>query len=310
MFSSFFGKTKPINYIVLSVFLLLFYASHVFFEVDGDINKVALPLELLTFGALLLSIFIINQIVRTEKVTDFNSYAMLFYVLLLVTFSKSLTDKNAIFANFFLLLAIWRLLSIKSVRNVKHKIFDGSILVALASLFFDWTLLFLILVLLAINVYDRKNFKNWLVPFMGIATLFILTFTTLKVYDGLSFFEEHYQFSMAFLDIEAFRDIVTPKLVVYVLLMFVVMFFVFLRARKIGGGKLILLRIVFLAFLLGLAINLFRTEDTSPILITFFPAAVFLTNYLEGITRPRLQELALSLCIVVPILLFVLELNR
>lgn len=309
MFSSFFGKTKPINYIVLSVFLLLFYATHVFFVVDGNIKEVVLPLEILTFGALLLSIFIINQIVRTEKVTDFNSYAMLFYVLLLVTFSESLTDKNAIFTNFFLLLAIWRLLSIKSVRNVKHKIFDGSILVAVASLFVDWALVFLILVLLVINVYDRKNFKNWLVPIVGMVTLFILTFTMLKIYDGLSFFEEHYQFSMAFLNFEAFRAMITPKLVAYLVLMFVVMFFVFMRARRVGGGKLIVLRIVFFVFLLGLAINLFRTGDTSPILITFFPAAVFLANYLEGITKPRLQELVISLCIIAPLLLFVLELS-
>ena len=100
MISSFFGKTKPINNIVLASFLFLFYFTNVFFELgDQRINQV-IPLEMMLFAVLLVSVFITNQIVRTEKATESNSYAMLFFVLLIVTFSDELVLQNVLFASF------------------------------------------------------------------------------------------------------------------------------------------------------------------------------------------------------------------
>ncbi|RDY59839.1 DUF6427 family protein [Flagellimonas nanhaiensis] len=309
MFSSFFGKTKPINYIVLSVFLFLFYLLDLLFQVDGKIGEVDIAVELMAFVALLLSIFVINQIVRTEKVTDFNSYAMLFFVLLIVAFSDVLMDKKAIFANLFLLIAVWRLLAIKSIRNVKHKVFDGAFLITVASLFYDWALIFMILVFVVINVYDRKTFKNWLVPFLAMITVFILSFTVLKLLNALSFYKEHYRFTFDFLNDGFFTRPDIIKFLIYASLIFVVVFFVFLRTRKIGGGKLIVLRLVFLAFIFATTITLFKSGNASPVLLTFFPASVFLANYLEGIKRAKLQELVTGLCLGISLLLFLLELN-
>lgn len=309
MISSFFGKTKPINYIVLAIFLFLFYFSNVFLGLrEQKINDV-IPFELLTFVVLLLGIFIINQMVRTEKITDFNSYTILFFVLLVTAFSENLQLKNAIFTNFFLLLALWRLLSIKSIRNVKHKIFDASLLIAVASLFYDWALVFLLLVFVVINLYDRKTFKNWLVPLVGVATIFILTFTILKLNDSLDFFQEHYQFSLGIFRTDSFFEVLNVKALVYILFVLVVAFVVFLRLRNVGGGKLLQLRVIFLAFVLGVVITLLTPADESPVLITFFPASVFMANYFEAMKKPKRREIVLILFTVVSLLLFVLQIN-
>ncbi|RIV44600.1 DUF6427 family protein [Flagellimonas pelagia] len=310
MISSFFGKTKPIVHFVLAILLLLFYFGRIFFVAGEKSFFEEFPWELLAFGVLLLVIFIINQIVRTEKLTDFNSYAILFFVLLAIAFSEEFEHKNAIFTNLFLLLALWRLLSIKSVKNVKHKIFDASLLIALASLFYDWALVFLVLIFVVINMYDRKTFKNWLVPLLGVATIFILTFTTLKVLGSLDFFERHYQFTLSFLEAYSFLQVLNVKALVYFILAVVIAILVFLRMRSVGGGKLLHLRILFLALVFGILITLFTPEDESPVLITFFPASVFLANYFEAIKRKKLQEIVLILCLLLSFLLFALELNR
>nr|WP_298923395.1 DUF6427 family protein [uncultured Allomuricauda sp.] len=309
MISSFFGKTKPINYIVLSVFLFLFYSVFIFFEANQEINVDTIPLDVLTVGTLLLSIYIISRIVRVEKVTDFSSYAIFFFVLLFVAFSKVLGDKNAIFCNFFLLLAVWRLLAVKSIKNVKHKIFDASLLICIASLFYDWAVVFFLLVFFVINVYDRKTFKNWLVPIVGILTFFMLAFTFLKVNGELSFFADHYRFSIDFLKTDFFTEPAIIKLLIYVFLLIVVMSLVFLKVRKKGGGKLVPLRIVFLTFIFGAFINLFKSIDASPVLITFFPAAVFLTNYIETIKKAKLKEVVVVICVALSFVLFLVELN-
>ncbi|KQC30593.1 DUF6427 family protein [Flagellimonas eckloniae] len=310
MISSFFGKTKPINYIVLSVFLFLFYSFFHFFIQNKEVILDTIPLEVLTIGVLLFTIFIINYIVRAEKVTDFSSYAMLFFVFLIVAFSDTIEDKNAIFCNFFLLLMAWRLLSIRSLRNVKHRLFDASFLIGIASLFYDWALLYLALIFLVINVYDRKTVKNWLVPLLGLFTVFILTFTILKTTDNLSFFAEHYTFSIDTINSGFFSEYANNKLIVYALLMLILMLVVFLRLRQKGGGKLVVLRIVFLFFIVGVIVSIFKPKGASPILITFFPVAVFLTNYLETIRKTRLRELAFGTLIFIPILVFLLEISK
>jgi len=309
MISSFFGKTKPINYIVLAIFLFLFYFTNVFFQIGEQRINEAIPLEILLFTGLLLSVFIINQIVRSEKATEANSYAMVFFVFLIVAFSDELVLQNVIFANFFLLLAFSRLLSIKSIKNVKHKIFDASLLIAISSLFYDWALVFMLLVFFVIGVYDRKTFKNWLVPFLGMTTIFVLTFTVLKLKGSLNFFEDHYQFSLGLFTTKSFFQVLNIKTLIYLILTIIVSILVFVRLRNVSGGKLLLLRIVFLIFVLGTGIILFTPADASPVLITFFPASVFFTNYFEGIKRRKLQEVVLIGFMVLACSLFVIHLN-
>ncbi|MBO0330942.1 hypothetical protein J0X13_10300 [Muricauda sp. CAU 1631] len=280
-----------------------------FFQLgEQKINEV-IPLEILLFACLLLSVFIINQIVRSEKATERNSYTMVFFVLLILAFSDELILQNVIFANFFLLLAFWRILSIKSIRNVKHKIFDASLLIAIASLFYDWAIAFMLLVFFVIAVYDRKTIKNWIVPFLGLATIFILTFTVLKLKGSLNFFEDHYQFSLGLFTTKSFFQVLNIKTLVYLILTIIVSISVFVRLRNVSGGKLLLLRIVFLIFVLGTGIILFTPADASPVLVTFFPASVFLTNYLEAIKKRKLQEMALIGSMLVALSLFAFHLN-
>ncbi|TMU55042.1 DUF6427 family protein [Flagellimonas algicola] len=310
MISSFFGKTKPINYIVLSVFLVLFYGLFQILQIHGSGKNLSIPLEVLTLGTLILTIFVINQIIKTEKVTEFSSYAMLFFVLLLVAFSNILKDKNAIFASFFLLLAIWRLLAVRSIKNVKHKIFDASFLICVASLFYDWAIVFLILVFVVINVYDRKTVKNWIVPLIAMFTVFVLTFGITRLFGISDFYQLHYRFSFGFLQDGLFSQKGVLLSLIYLSLLGALASLVFLQVRRKGGGRLVPLRILFLAFILGAIFSFLTQNGTATILITFFPAAVFLTNFLETIKRPRIKELVLAACIVVPVLLFVQSLNQ
>ena len=310
MISSFFGKTKPINYIVLAIFLFLFYAIHIFTGlVDSNIDEV-IPLELFKFAVLLLMVFIINQIVKTEKVTEYNSFGMFIFTLLVIAFSEELDHTNALYANLFLLLAIWRLLSVKSIRNAKHKIFDASLLIAIASLFNDWAMIYMVLVFMVINMYDRHNFKNWLVPFIGLATILVLAFTILKVTGSLEFFGEHYQFSIGFLKAASFSEILNVKALLFYVIVLILAILVFIRLRNIGGGKLLMLRILLIAFLLGVVMTLMTPVNKSPVLITFFPATVFMVNYFEEIKKPKLKEAVFMFCTALSILLFVLQLYR
>ncbi|GLU43198.1 DUF6427 family protein [Allomuricauda sp. NBRC 101325] len=309
MISSFFEKTKPITHIVLAISLFLFYFSSVIFETNPqEISKV-FGMELVAFIVLLISLLTIGQMVRAEKVTELNSYAMFFFVVLIIVFSEELANKNVIFTNLFLLLAIWRLFAFRSLKNVKHKIFDASLLIATASLLYDWALIFILLVFYVIGIYDRKSFKNWLVPFLGLGTVFILSFTYLNWTGSLEFFKDHYRFTLGIFGSSSFFQALNVKALIYFILIFVVAFTVFIRLRSLGGGKLLMLRTLLIVFVFGVITALLTPVNESPMLITFFPAAVFLGNYVEGIKKAKLLEVLLAISIVLPVLLFVLEIN-
>lgn len=293
---------------VLCSFLVLFFGFYYIYGPFADLLGQNYLLDMLTLIALLLEMLIINEIVRREKVTDFSSFAMLFFVLLLIVFPESMLDRNIVFCNFFLLLALWRLLSVKAIKNVKHKIFDASFSIGVASLFVDWALIYLILVFLVINLYERGTVKNWFIPFIAIATMSILAFTSFQFYDGISFLENHYRFQINFL-VQDFTTFEIIKSSLFVFSTFLIITLAFLKLRQKGGGKLLSLRILFFAFVLSVVVMSFNLNKMSTALLGFFPFSVFITNYLETFKQNRYKEVAIVMLIFLPFFILGVQLS-
>jgi len=254
-------------------------------------------------AVLFFSVFIVNFIVKRNKVTGVNSFAILFYGLLMVVFPETLLDSNAIFCSFFLLLATRRLISIRSLKNIKFKIFDATIWVLVSSLFYDWALLFLILVLAAIYFYEPKNIRNWLVPLAAIFTVLMITECVLILYGTPNFFSLHYKFSVS-LSISYFSYWGhSTKLVLFALGTFVAGLLAFLKLGKSGFGKVITMRLIALSFIIGLILNiLLLADNVYPIMVTFFPSVVFMTKYIESLRKANIREIMLMAAVIIPFL--------
>ncbi len=307
MISSIFKKTKPINFIILLVFLFLFYWSVQFYLFDLTIAAIEIAPSIVVLTTLLLSVFVVDFVIKRNKLTGTNSYAILYFTLLFVVFPETLMDSNAIFASFFLLLAMRRLLSIKSLKNSKLKIFDAGIWICISSLFYEWAVLYLILVFAAIYIYDPKNIRNWLVIFSVGFSFFMILYGTLILMNDTSFLKSHYDFDLnAIYRIQWWSSI---KLSLYAILNIALAFWTFFRLSKGGMGKGIVMRLIALSFVIGLVVNvLVSSENTNALMITFFPSVIFVVNYLESIKKPKLLELVLIISILAPILVFIMKL--
>lgn len=305
MISSIFGKTKPINYIILLVFLFLFYwFAHFFLFVHTELSD-----ELLyKMGFLILlmfSIFLVDFIVKRNKLTKTNSFAILFFTMLMVVFPEVLTDENAIWCNLFLLLAARRLLSIKSLKNIKVKIFDASLWIVVASLFYDWAIVYIVLVFIAIYLYDPKNGRNWLIPFSGFFTVAMISYAVLLIVDNPTFLQKHYQFDFEF-NVAYFTHVGNSiKLVIYILMTAIAGLVAFVKLRTSGSGKIIAMRLIALYFFISMiTVVLISADNTYPVLMTFFPAVIFFTHYIESIKKPNMKEIVLIAAVLVPFLIF------
>jgi len=304
MISSIFGKTKPINYIILLVFLFVFYwVVHLFiFKMSYSLETLAVQTAVL--GVLLFSVFVVNFIVKRNKITGTNSFAILFYTLLFIVFPEVLMDSNAILCSFFLLLSTRRLLSIKSLREIKSKVFDATLWVAMASLFYDWALVYILLVFIAIYLYEPKNFRNWLVPFAGAFTVLMIAICFLLLTGNIEFLEKHYTFSFAWVNDYFLTWANSAKLMVYMIIISIAGILGFINMGKPGLGRIVTMRLVAISYFMGLGLTILKSSNTVfPVILTFFPAVIFLTNYIEAIKKPNIKEILLIISILLPLVI-------
>ncbi|MBU3026680.1 hypothetical protein [Zobellia galactanivorans] len=303
MISIIFGKTKPINFIIVYSFLFVFYWFAHYYLFQRVYEPFDLIWHVFILAVLFFSVFLVNFIVKRNKVTGLNSYAILFYGLLVVIFPETLIDSNAVFCSFFLLLATRRLISLRSLKNIKFKIFDATIWILAASLFYDWALLYMILVFAAIYFYEPKNIRNWLVPLAGAFTVVVITECVLVLANNQQFFVEHYTFRASF-DVDYFSYWGhSSKLVLFALATFVAGLLAFLKLGKAGFGKVVTMRLIAFSFVIGLVLNVFMlTDNVYPVMITFFPSVVFMTKYVESLRKANMREIVLMAAVIIPFL--------
>jgi hypothetical protein len=207
------------------------------------------------------------------------------------------------------MLSVNRLLALRNLKQVKQKIFDATLWICLASIFDPWVLLFFIVVFLAIYVYSTKEFKNWLVPLVATTFFLLLTVAFLMLIGNIGFLEEHYVFQIPSNFNEEFIENFSVKPFLYIAVVIALILTVFIKQGYQGVGRIIHLRLLLVYFLVAIVVFIARTIEANNymlILYSFFPAAVFATNFIETFKRKRLKELVLTICVLFPFVLLLL----
>ncbi|MBU2995964.1 hypothetical protein KO500_05945 [Cellulophaga baltica] len=308
MISSIFGKTKPINFIIILTFLFVFYWVTVYFIFSTPFITEHLLGYLPAVSALLINVLLIDFIIKRNKITGSNSFTILYFALLIIVFPEILMDQNSIYCTFFILLAVRRLLSIKSLKDVKRKIFDATLWILISSLFYDLALLYLVLIYVTIYIYDPKNIRNWLVPIIAIITFSILLLMITTLIGQKDFILNHYQFSVKITWEYILEWKSSLKVILYIPTALTLIIFTFIKLASSGQGRINTMRLVTVFFFVGLIITIIKsTHEIAPILITFFATSVFMTNYIENIKKPKIKEVILISSIIVPLIVLLVR---
>lgn len=87
--------------------------------------------------------------------------------------------------------------------------------------------------------------------------------------------------------------------------LFILTVLAFVKLGNSGVGKIVTTRLIVFSMIIGLLLNvLISSENLHPILLTFFPASVLMTNYIESIKREKIKEIVLILSILIPFSVF------
>jgi CHASE2 domain-containing sensor protein len=165
----------------------------------------------------------------------------------------------------------------------------------------------MLLVFITIYLYQPKNIRNWLIPFIGFLAVALISYVVLTLLNKQDFILNHYVFSINITSDFILEWKNSLKLLLYILASLILFILTFLKLSKSGQGRINTMRLIAIFFFMGLIINLLESfNEVTPILITFFPTSVFLTIYIENMKRSKLKEAVLILTVIIPfIVLFI-----
>lgn len=306
MLTSFFSNSKPINFAVVAVYMIIFYSIA---ALEG-IFESSLSSILKEAGVLLVFIFssvVIDFIAKRNEVTAQNAYKTILFAAFACMLFNALENNDVVISNFFVLLALRRVISLKSQRDTKKKIFDATLWICVASLFYFWSILFLGVVFFGIILHVKHNLKNWLVPFISFLTAAsIVTSSDLLLNDSFYTLSDWYQESN--FDFTGYRNpsILIPVSFLFALSLWSLFFFMGIIQRASSNLKSSLL-LFLLSFFVAIGIAVMApTKDSSELMFFLAPLAIIVTNYFQLLKDKWFQETLLWLIIALPAILLLL----
>ncbi|MGB3342639.1 MAG: DUF6427 family protein [Aequorivita sp.] len=283
MLTSFFGKSKPIHFLILGVILVLSFIWTLFARSTEDITLSKILISALLIAVTVLSMIVLDFLVSKNHLTKTNTYAIFFYSGFLLMLPIIFLDSNVLLANIFLLLALRRIMSLRNDNNSEKKIFDAALWITVASLFYFWSMLFFVPLYLALIQKPNVTFKQMLIPPIGLLAVFIInTAYQLLVNDSFGWiFEWHQSISFDFSAYNAFEVLIPATLLIG--------FLVWTGIYRLGQLPMVSLKdktnyiLVMIVALTTLVIAACGPEKTgAELLFVLTPTAIMFANYIEG----------------------------
>ena len=307
MISNFFSQSKPINFVVISIMLLIIFIATKYIALDVELNTIVILKQIFLFGICLFSVFVFDFLVNKNGLTKKNSYKILLFVLFIAVLPETLLNSKILLANLFILFALRRIISLRSKKEIKKKLFDASFWITIATLLYFWSVLFFILIIAALIVYIITDIKNWFIPILSVLTVAIIgtSYMILVNADIYSFFDNLIDVSFDFSSLNSKRIIIGST----ILLSFGIwsLFYYIKNLKSKTKSSRPSFSLIVIAAIIGLLIVVVSPiKNGSEFIFLFGPLAIIMTNYLEEISEKWFKESLLWVLILTPIITLLL----
>ncbi|EHQ42496.1 DUF6427 family protein [Myroides odoratus] len=291
MLASIFSKTRPINYIMLTLLIVTGYG--LFIGLDFSIEWTTF--EIIKRGGvlvlLLLMMYISQFIVSRNRLVDDSAYVPLIFTSFLFIFPTSFENVRVIVASYFILLALRRIFSLHSLKQSKEKLLDASLWICFASLFHFWSILYFILLFYAIAFFGAKDYRNWIIPlvsFLG-ASIFLSLYLLIQEVHFIDWWTERVQISFDFMYFDNVYQNIALAVFVSIALLYAVSQALAIKSKPYNMQNTY--KKIILSFLIGAVIYVVSAEKSNGLLLfTFFPLAILGANYIESIPQRWRKE--------------------
>ena len=308
MLANFFGKSNPANFILLFLLFLGFFFAALFSDFSlVEIKSNDWGMYLTTIGLFILLFFFFNFILAKNKLTLYNSYGFLFFVLLFGIFPITMFDRHELVVNLTILILLRRIYSLRTPKVVLKKMFDSGFWLSILFILNPFTLVYGVLLYASIFIFQKLTIRTFLIPIVGFAAPLLCYFTYCFWYDNIDSFLDLFAWYTNY-DFQLYKE---PKLLIPLIFIGVVSLFSILfktpKAFLISGNYRKFWSLTILNLLVSVALVLFTVERTgAELMCLFFPIAVILTNGVEGLSKRFFKDLILGIFLLIPIILLII----
>lgn len=304
MFTSFFSKSTPVIFLAVIVFLTFFFLIANAGAIFSSWNLVTISTKIGVLICFLISVWVLDFIARKNELTNTSAFKIVIFTVFSVSFFAILRDNQVIIANLFILLSLRRVISLKSHKDIQKKIFDATLWVCVASLFYFWSILFLIVVYSGILLHTGGYFKNWLIPPVAIFCVILLVSAFHIVVHG-HFYSIGSWFQQSSFDFTSYRDLkLLIPLSMILALTFWTLFYYLGLIQKASINARPTYSLVLLTLGVSLAVTVLSPVKTGGELIFFFvPLSIIISNYFENKKDRTFKEILLISLLIMPLVI-------
>ncbi|AXP80570.1 hypothetical protein CJ739_1481 [Mariniflexile rhizosphaerae] len=307
MITSIFNKSKPINFIIVLFITVLAFITARENLVIETVTTAFVVKQMAVFFICIATILIFNFIISKNNLTKTNTYEILLFSLFLLAMVQTTSHTNILLSNLFVLLGLRRIISLRSQKSIKSKLFDAALWVAVASLFYFWAILFVIVIILSLIFYSDNNIRHWIIPFIGVATVFsiMVGVSVVVYYDFFEIFKSSRSVSYDFSPYNSTKYLMAITMLFSFGIWSSIFYLQSIKRKKkeLRASFKIVIIAAIMAFVL---ILLAPQKNGSEFLFLFAPLAIIITNYIEIIEDKWFKEVFLAVLVLIPFLLLML----
>ncbi|WP_339622678.1 DUF6427 family protein [uncultured Winogradskyella sp.] len=305
MITSIFSKSKPINIILIVVFIGLLFIISNYSSLFIDLNSVINGSAKLIIA--IFSVFILDFIISKNTLTKKNSYAIMTCGLLFALFPEALKYSDLLVSNLFILFALRRIISLQTRISIKKKLFDAAFWIAFATLFYFWAVLFFAILLVALIYHAQNDIKNIIVPFVGVLTVAILLLSYNIIYYDVFLRDSNFNLN-ASIDYTAYnsKENIARLTAIFVAFIWILIYFFKTISDKNKKLKPSYFLVAWSAIIAVLIAVISPIKNGSEFLFLFAPFSILMANYLELISERWFKEVFITLFIMIPLISLIL----
>jgi len=302
-----FNKTKPVNIINVVVLLFLFYFIPILLGDSMEFSWGFVFQKIVFFCWLVLFLLLFKFILKKNKLTKDNAYALLLAVLILGCFPKSIFANSIVFSNLILLLSYRKIYSLRSGVNTNMKIFDAAFWIGIATLIYSWSIFYLLLIYIGIVIYQKVSFKNLLIPIIGFVTPLFIYFSYEFYFNNLTVFFNRFKYAIN-LDFSPynFSKFIIPILFLVIILVWAIVKvtpkIVSISNNLKFSWNTILNHLLISILIIGLS----PVKNGSEFFYLVFPSAIIIANFVQNSKSSIFKNVLLYLFLIIAVSIYFL----
>jgi len=294
MLANFFGKSKPVNFILISILFLVYYLLDIFLAKNLELNLENLINFLFILPLFLSLFFLFNFVVFKNRLTKDNSYAFLLFVIGLGFLETVLVDYSTVFIYLLLFLFFRRLYSLRTLKFGYQKLFDSGLWLGILFLISPSFYLYLILLYSAVLLFGKITIRTIIIPLLGAITPLFLYFTYLFWTDDLSAFFQLFEVNFTidysfYLTNHYLLFLITFVLFTLTSILFITGKILSVSNKFKRSWVLLLIHLVISVVF----ISFVEKKDSTELIMLLIPSTIIITNWLQSIQKKLIVNIVL-----------------